>query len=280
MLRLAVAILLVALPASTAAPKLQLPYDVELDPAGRIFVADGGRHQLLRWDARRRQLIVTKSGLGEPTCLAFDRHGNVYLSDVANGVVRRIDSRGTLSTVARLSRAAGVSVDPTGRYLAIASFTRGIVRVELASGTAETIAAIGDGGLTTPHGVAYAANGDLWIADTGGAVYRVRSGGPLEIVARVPAFRVVPLAGGGAYLISGSPTGGHVDRLGPDGSLTRVAGTGRLGRHVDGIPAVRAGILPSDVAPLSGGRLLLTQTEPVPALRLIGRSGKITTVLR
>jgi hypothetical protein len=76
------------------------------------------------------------------------------------------------------------------------------VRVELAGGRAETIAAIGDNGLTTPHGVAYAANGDLWIADTGAGVYRLRSGGPLQVVARVPAFRVVPLAGGGAYLRS------------------------------------------------------------------------------
>ena len=132
------------------------------------------------------------------------------------------------------------------------------MRVELAGGRAETIAAIGDNGLTTPHGVAYAANGDLWIADTGAGVYRLRSGGPLQVVARVPG-------------------GGRVDRLAPDGTLTRVAGTGRLARPADGIPARRAGILPSDVAPLPGGRLLLTQTAPVPALRVIDRSGRIST---
>ena len=271
-------LVLVALPASTAAPRLALPYDVELDPGGRIVIADGGHHQLLRWDAARKRLVVLKTGVGEATCLAFDRRGNVYLSDVANGVVRRVDARGRMSTVLRLDRAASVSVDPSGRYLAVASFTRGVVRVTLATGDVEAIAGIGE--LKTPHGVAYARNGDLWIADTGAGIFRLPPGGSLELVSRQRAFRVVPLAGGGAYLISGRPTGGRVDRLWSTGTLTRVAGTGRLTRHADGIPATRAGILPSDVAPLPGSRLLLTQTEPVAALRVIDRAGTIRTIVR
>jgi hypothetical protein len=268
-------LVLIAVPASVPAPSLVLPYDVELDPAGRIVIADGGRHQLLRWDAARKRLVAVKSGVGEPTCLAFDRRGNVYLSDVAAGLVRRVDRRGRISTVLRLERAAGVSVDPSGRYLAVASFTRGVVRVNLVDGSSERIAQ-----LETPHGVAYAPNGDLWIADTGAGVYRLRPGGQPELVSRVRAFRVVPLAGGGAYLVSGGPNGGRVDHLSADGRLTRVAGNGRLSRHADGVPATRAGILPSDVAPLRGGRLLLTQTEPVPALRVIDRSGTIRTLVR
>ena len=59
-----------------------------------------------------------------------------------------------------------------------------------------------------------------------------------------------------------------------------MAGTGRLSPHADGIPATRAGILPSDVAPLPGGRLLLTQTEPVAALRVVDRAGTIRTIVR
>lgn len=270
--------LLAAVPASGAASRLDLPYDVELDAAGRIVVADGGRHQLLRWDAARRRLVVLKSGVGEPTCLVFDRRGNLYLSDVAGGLVRRLDARGRMSIVLRLEAAAGVTVDPAGRHLAVASISRGVVRVGLANGAVETIAGMGE--LRMTHGVAYAPNGDLWIADTGAGVYRLPPGGSLELVSRVRAFRVVPLAGGGAYLISGGPTGGRVDRLSADGKLTRVAGTGRLSRHADGIPATRAGILPSDVVPLPGGRLLLTQTEPVAALRVVDRAGTIRTIVR
>jgi hypothetical protein len=271
---------LVALPASAAPPRPVLPYDVELAPSGRIVIADGGRHQLLRWDAARKRLVILRRGVGEATCLAFDRRGNLYLSDVAGGVVRRIEARGRMSTVLRLEAAAGVAVDPAGRHLAVASIVRGVVRVELASGAVETIAEVGRDGVRGPHGVAYAANGDLWIADPGGGVYRLRAGGSLERVIDYPAYRVVPLRGGGAYLVSGSPNGGRVVRLGPDGSVAPVAGTGRLSRHADGIPATRAGILPSDVAPLSGGRLLLTQTKPVAALRVIDRAGTIRTIAR
>jgi hypothetical protein len=274
-------LVVVALPASASpAPRLVLPYDVELDPSGRIVIADGGKHQLVRWDAERKRLVVFKTGVGEATCLAFDRRGNLYVSDVAGGLVRRIDASGRMSTVLRLEAAAGVSLDPAGRHLAVASIVRGVVRVELASGVVETIAAVGEGELKGPHGVAYAANGDLWIADPGSGVHRLRAGGRLERATAYPAYRVVPLRGGGAYLVSGTPSGGRVVRLRPDGSLTRVAGTGRLSRHADGIRATRAGILPSDVAPMTEGRLLLTQTQAVAALRVIDRAGTIRTIVR
>jgi hypothetical protein len=99
-------------------------------------------------------------------------------------------------------------------------------------------------------------------------------------VAAVAAFRVVPLADGGAFLVSGNPSGGRVQRLAPDGTVTSVAGTGSLGRHVNGIPATRAAILPSDVAVVAGGALLIAQTEPVAAIRRVSRTGTITTFVR
>jgi DNA-binding beta-propeller fold protein YncE len=272
-----------------------LPYDVELDAGGRIYVADGGRHQVFRWDARIRRLVAVvgtgargssgdggparKARIDEPTCLVFDRYGNLYVSDVHNGVVRRIDRRGVISTVARLRAAAGVAVDPSGRYLVVASIEQGVSRFELASGASETLAAIGDAGLVAPHGVAYDASGNLWIADPGGHVFRIAAGtNRLEPVASVSAFRIVPQRDGSAFVVSGDPRGGRVERLGADGGLTLVAGTGTLGRHVNGIPATGAAILPSDVAAVAGGALLLAQT--VPAIRRIDRAGRITTFVR
>jgi sugar lactone lactonase YvrE len=279
------------------APRLVTPYDVELDATGRLFIADGGRHQVLRWDARARRLRVVvgtgKAGssgdggparrarIGEPTCLAFDPAGNLYLSDVQNGVVRRIDRRGTITTIAQVTAAAGVSVDPTGRFLAVASIEKGVLRFELATGTTETIAAIGDAGLAAPHGVAYDVNGNLWIADPGGHVYRVPAGtSTLEAIAAIGAFRVVPLADGTAYVVSGNPSGGRVQRVAADGAVTPVAGTGGLGRHANGIPATQAAILPSDVAVVAGGAVLIAQTEPVAAVRRVDRAGRITTLTR
>ena len=123
----------VAVPAASTAPapvRLQLPFDLEAS-GSTAYVADGERHQILRLDLRTRRLTVfagtgatgtsgdggpaLRARLTEPTELALDRAGNLYFSDVNQGRVRRIDRRGTITTVARLRAAAGLSVDPTGR---------------------------------------------------------------------------------------------------------------------------------------------------------------------
>ena len=65
-----------------------------------------------------------------------------------------------------------------------------------------------------------------------------------------------------------------------NGAVLRVIGTGKLSRHVDRAPIGRVGFLPSDVEPV-GSSLLITQTEPVPAVRrLASGSGTLTTVIR
>ena len=93
------------------------------------------------------------------------------------GRVRRIDRRGIITTVARVPAAAGVAIDPTGRFLAIASIEGWVYRVELATGTRQrlagdgTDASSGDGGpaaaaqLSGPHDVTYDAAGNLLIAE-------------------------------------------------------------------------------------------------------------------
>jgi DNA-binding beta-propeller fold protein YncE len=195
--------------------------------------------------------------------------------------VRRIDTRGTITTVARVKAVAGVSVDPSGTTLAVASIELGVLRIDVASGRTETLAAIGEAGLAAPHGVAYDARGDLWIADPGGHVFRVAAGSAtLDAVASLDVFRIVPRADGSAYVVSGDPSGGKVQLLRADGTVAPVAGTGGLGRHVDGIPATRATMLPSDVAPLAGGALLVAQTQPIASVRRIDRAGRITTMIR
>src|SRR5262245_52288135 len=286
-----------AIPARAAAPRLSLPYDVELDRSGRIVIADGGKHQIYRWDARRKALVVIagtgragatgdggqarKARIDEIAGIAFDRAGNLYLADVHRGTVRKVDRRGVITTIARWPGVAGVSADPGGSYLALASISAGVARLNLATGDLETVVAVGEHGLKGPHGLAYDARGNLWIADPGGDLLRLSAAtGEVEAVAHVHAFKVLPLGDGGALVVSGNPSGGRVQRLSADGTLTAVAGTGRLSAHKDGIRATRAGILPSDVAVLPGGVTLVAETEPVPSIRRIDRSGRITTLVR
>jgi sugar lactone lactonase YvrE len=290
-------VLLVAAAPGASAPALRLvlPYDVELDAAGRIHVADGLAHRIFRWDARAKRLVVvagtgtagasgdggraTRARLDEIAGLAFDRAGNLYVADVHRGRVRRIDRRGTITTVARIRAAASVSVDPSSRYLAIASIEDGVFRLELATQKLEKIAGEGTPlAAEGPHGVAYDRTGALFVS--GGDVRRIDPDGRMEVVARA-GFKVVPTAGGTLYALTGDPNGGRVSRIEPDGTLTPVVGTGSLSRQRDGVAALSVGILPTDVALARDGSLLVTQAQPVAALRRVDlRTGRITTLVR
>ena len=301
---------LVAAGATTGAarPRLVLPYDLE-SSGGVLYIADGARNQVLRYDLRTRTLRVLagtgvagasgdggqarRARLDEVASLALDRAGNLYVADLGNGRVRRIARNGVITTVARVAAVVGLDVDPTGRYLAIASIENRIHRLELATGRLErlagdgTTASSGDGGpaaaaqVNNPHGLAYDASGNLLIAEQN-AIRRIDAGtGEIGTLRRGPASKVVSAPGGVVYLLNGSPTGGTVDRIDAAGRVKRIAGTGRLSPHRDRQARTRAGILPSDLEVLPDGALLLAQTKPVPAVRRIARgSAFMTTILR
>ena len=73
--------------------RLKLPYDLAAR-GSTVFVADGDRHQILRFNLKRRRLTVfagtgrpgslgdggpaTRARLTEPTELVLDRAGNLY----------------------------------------------------------------------------------------------------------------------------------------------------------------------------------------------------------
>ena len=293
--------------AAAPAPKLMLPYDLEARGTA-VYIADGLRHQILRYDLRTKRMTVLagtgrsgtagdggparRASLTEPTELVLDRAGNLYFSDVNQGRVRRIDRRGIITTLARVPAAAGVAVDPTGRYLAIASIEGWVYRVELATGVMKrlagdgTEASSGDGGpasaaqLNGPHDVTYDPRGNLLVVELAG-IRRIDAGtGTIETAFRRPAFKVVLGPRGTLFVLSGNPTGGRVTEIDASGAVRRVIGTGRLSRHSDRAPIGRVGFLPSDVEPV-GASLLITQTRPIPAVRRLGPgSASLTTLIR
>jgi DNA-binding beta-propeller fold protein YncE len=292
---LALGVVLVGAATAAAPPKISIPYDIELDSAGRLFIADGGKHQIFRWDARRKKLIVVAgtgkrgtSGDGGPAVrarldeiagLAFDPSGNLYVADVHYGAVRRIDRRGIITTVARAEGAAGVSIDPSGRYLAVAGIGEGVVRYDLSSGDRESLIAVGEHGLTGPHSLAYDTAGRLWVGDPGSSVLRLDPDGTVTPIPTAHGSKVVPLAGGAILVLNGDPSGGRIHRVSAEGAVTTIAGTGRIGRHIDGIAATRAAFLPTDAEP-QGASILVGVVRPVPSIRRIDRAGKITTLVR
>jgi sugar lactone lactonase YvrE len=165
----------------------------------------------------------------------LDRAGNLYFSDVNQGRVRRIDRRGIITTVARIRAAAGVAVDPTGRYLAVASIEGRVYRVDLATRVTKrlagdgTNASSGDGGpasaaqLDSPHDVTYDGSGNLLIAELT-QVRRIDAAtGTIATAFALPAFKVVLGPRGTFFLIEGDPSGGKITQTEPLPALRRLA---------------------------------------------------------
>ncbi|UWZ83946.1 NHL domain-containing protein [Occallatibacter riparius] len=243
-----------------AATKAQLgtPWDVAVDSSGNLYIADSWNSVIRKVDASTG-IISTVAGNGEggysgdggpatraqlsdPTGVAVDSTGNLYIADWANLRTRKVDAAsGNISTIAgngttgdpidggpatsSASYARDVVVDTTGKlYIADAGHWR-IRAVDLSSGILSTVAGngyasySGDGfaavsaQIDQSYGVAVDGSGNLYIADTKNLVVR-----------KVDAAtgRVSTVAGNGKWGYSG------------DGGPARSAMLGRvLGLAVD-----------------------------------------------
>ena len=300
-----------------AAPRLELPYDLAVDAQGRVYVADGLRRQILRHDLATGETEVVagtgeagSSGDGgparaatfeEPLGLEFDPDGNLYVVDFPAGRIRRIAPDGTITTlVGGLELVAAAAVDPTGSYLAAPTLGNYVRRIDLETGAVGTIAGDGtqvdggDGGpaaaaqVETPHGADYDVDGNLYLPAATGALRRIDAvRGEIETVEATTGgvadetFKVVAGPDGSLYLVAGSPDGGLIRRLAPDGTIEVVVGTGAIGAAEDGMAATKIGILPSDVALAPDGAILFSQSEPEPAVRRVDpETGIVTTLFR
>lgn len=194
-------------PASDA--KIGSPYGMTFDTANNLYFADAKHHIVRRVSAAG---IITKfagndtagyagdgdfailARLDSPYAVAADHKGNVFISDIKNNVIRKVDPSGIISTyagiastfghsgdggpanAALLNRPAGIAVDVIGN-LFIADADNDVIRKVDTFGIITTVVGNGTPGfggdmgpvngcnLHTPFGVAVAVNGDLYIAD-------------------------------------------------------------------------------------------------------------------
>jgi sugar lactone lactonase YvrE len=113
-----------------------------------------------------------------PGSLAFDAHGNLFLSDDGNGAVRKIDTTHTVATVAKAGRPQGIALDAAGvLYVADAGSNR--VRRVGRHGAMTTFAR-----LTHPGALAFDAHGNLYVAEPdANIVRRIDPSGSISTVA-------------------------------------------------------------------------------------------------
>lgn len=278
---------------------LARPIDVELDPAGNLYVADSGNHRIRRVDAATGIISTvvgngtrgfcgdggpaTQACLNLPNAIVLDPGGNLFIADTGNQRIRRIDAdTGIISTVAGNGTAGDRRHGSEGEVLAV-----------------------GDGGpatqaeLVLPFGVAVDRTGTLYIAD--GDNTRVR---------RVDADTgvITTIAGNGHRSFSGdggpallAEMAGVADvAVGPDGNLyiadrlvnrirrldvtagviSTVAGSHYLtGYGGDGGPATRARLAgPSGVAVDDRGNLYIADTGNCLVRKVNVQADTITTV--
>jgi hypothetical protein len=187
--------------ASAAHSALDHPQNVAVDAQGDVFIADTYNNRVVKVTPKGKMTTVAGSGvagysgdggraasarLNEPTGLALDAKGNLYIADSANNVIRRVDAKtGVITTVAG-DYAADKASDGLGGFS-------------------------GDGGpatsaqLNDPQGVAIDGAGDLFIADTfNNAIREVTPGGTISTVVNAAPAAGAPPAGGETS--GGAPT--------------------------------------------------------------------------
>ena len=178
------------------------PYSVVMDRAGNLYVSDAGDNNRIRKIIPGGSVTVLAGGaegyadgagaaaaFHTPSGLALDRAGNVYVADTGNNAIRKITPQGVVTTIAGGSGAGwrdgvgsaalfngplGVAVDANGVVYVADTYNDRIRRIG-ADGTVSTLAgaepgnADGPGMLArfdTPSAIALDSQGVLFIADT------------------------------------------------------------------------------------------------------------------
>lgn len=321
---------------SASSAQLSGSRGVALDASGNLYVADYS-NQRIRMVAPNGT-ITTLAGTGaqgssgdggpavnaqlnNPSGVAVDASGNVYIADSGSNRVRKVSPSGAISTVAgtnaagdysgdggpatsaRLGNPTGVAVDTFGN-LYIGSQNSGRIRKVSSGGTIVTVAGggAGDGGLGSfagfvlPVAVTQDSDGNTYIGDysdnrirkiardgrvstvagTGAAGFS-GDGGPATAAQINAPGQITVDASGNLYFVD--YRNNRVRKVAPNGIITTVAGNGVSGHTGDGGTATNASLsLPAGVVVGLSGNLYIADST-YGLIRQVSPSGTITTVV-
>ena len=147
--------------------ELDNPHDVKLSPdGGRLFVSDVGNDRVVVLDPESLELIGHfgadhQNGTHD---VDFDAAGRLYVADTHNHRIAIYEISGASGAlVGELSggmrKPEGVLAGPGGRVYVTGAGSGNLVVYENGAVVREI------GGLSAPHDIEFAPNGDIWIAD-------------------------------------------------------------------------------------------------------------------
>ncbi len=227
--------------------QFSFPAGIAMDGQGTLYVADSQNHKIRKITPSGEVSTLAGSTLGfadgsgtsaqfdNPTGVAVDAQGTVYVADSGNNRIRKITPNGEVSSMAGSSQGfadgtgtnaqfyspTGVSVDAQGTvYVADSGNNR--IRKITPSGEVSTLAGSSQGfadGTGTgaqfysPYGVAVDAQGTVYVADSGN--HRIRK--------ITPSGEVSTLAGSSQGFADGTGTGAQF--LNPYGVSVDALGT-------------------------------------------------------
>jgi uncharacterized protein (TIGR03437 family) len=296
---------------SAAGAQLNFPFGLAVDSSGNLYIADGLNHRVRKVAGGVISTVAgngtagytgdkgsaTSAELNNPTGVAVDSSGNIYIADSGNHVVRKV-AGGTITTFAgnnnpgysgdaglatnaQLFNPVGVALDSSGNlYIADAGNT--VIR-QVSGGNINTVAQ----GFTHPDGVAVDAAGNIYVADTGGRRIVKISSGAYTTIAGNGNFGFGGDNGPGNQAALYDPMGLAVDssgnvyiadtfncrirKLTPSGIITTIAGNGSLFFSGDGGPATQATLhFPDAVAVDSAGNVYIADTVNAVVRKLQG----------
>jgi sugar lactone lactonase YvrE len=135
------------------------PVEIALDPRGGFGIVHGERW-IRHVDAAGT--IRTLAEFQQPTALAYDSAGNLFVSELLGGVRRRDAATGALTSYTGFNRPHGLAVTQDGTVYVADTFNNRVQRIS-PTGTITTLA----DGLNQPNDIALGPDGNVYATDYG-----------------------------------------------------------------------------------------------------------------
>ncbi|HTB17305.1 MAG TPA: hypothetical protein VK708_04280, partial [Bryobacteraceae bacterium] len=266
---------------------LNVAVDVYADQSGNLFIADQFNHRIRKVAPNGNISTVAGTGtagfsgdggpaknaqINTPTGIRGDSAGNLYIADVGNQRIRKVNAAGIISTLAgngnkgyggdggpaidaSFYNAVRVAIDASGNVL-VADQSNHRIRRITPTGTISTFAGNGAG---TPATGAFSGDG-----------------GP-AVDASLNNPTAVAIDGAGVVYIA-DQFNQRIRKVALDGTITTIAGNGTAGFSGDGGPAIGAALnFPGGITADSAGNLYFNDDLNFRT-RMVSTGGTINTI--